>query len=145
MIQISHDRCIGCGTCVGVCPKGALFVAGGHADVDEMLCDSCGLCIPACPEGAISMGVKAAESREVQPLGISQPPTPAKSQSRSVVASWTKSIAPAVGAVIAFAGREILPRIVDTWLAARAPSRTAGTGSAANEARRLRRRRRGKS
>ncbi len=143
MIQVSRERCTGCATCVAACPKGAMFVAGGYADVDEALCNSCGLCIQACPEGAISFAAEPVESRAVQPAGEVR--MPAKPAPKGIVSVLSRSVLPALGTAIAFAGREILPRIVDTWLAARTSGDATRTGSATNEGRRLRRRRRGKS
>ncbi|MDH7488173.1 MAG: 4Fe-4S dicluster domain-containing protein [Anaerolineae bacterium] len=142
MIQVSRERCTGCGTCVAACPKGAMFVAGGYADVNDALCDSCGLCIQACPEGAISFAAEPAENRAVQPAGEVQ--MPAKPAPRGIVSALSRSVLPALGTAIAFAGREILPRIVNTWLAGHTGGDAGRTRGAANEGRRLRRRRRGK-
>jgi len=120
-----------------------MFIAGGYADVDEALCDSCGLCIQACPEGALAFAAAPGESRAVQPAGEVRVPT--KPAPRGVMSVLSRSVLPTLGTAIAFAGREILPRIVDSWLAARTSGHTASTGGAVNEGRRLRRRRRGKS
>lgn len=144
MIQVIRERCTGCGTCVSVCPKGAMFVAEGYADVDENLCSSCGLCIEACPEGAIALVAEPVPSRAVQPARAAQ--RPAKPASREIVAALSRSVLPALGTAIAFAGREILPRIVDTWLTARASGESVGGANerTVGQARRLQRRRRGK-
>ncbi len=45
--------CMGSGTCVNVCPYGAITVSEGCAQVDKDLCRSCGLCIAQCPKGII--------------------------------------------------------------------------------------------
>jgi len=145
MIQVNRERCTGCGMCIGICPKGALFVAGGCADVDESLCDSCGLCIAACPEEAISFVAQSAEAREIQSLDEVRPQPPAKPQTRAIAPLWSRSIVPALGAAIAFAGREILPRVVEMLISTRRTGDAASKSSGPDEARRLRRRRRGKS
>jgi pyruvate formate lyase activating enzyme len=54
------SRCIGCGRCVEVCPRGALSrVADGSGPgltvLDRDLCDSCGLCAEVCYPGALKM------------------------------------------------------------------------------------------
>lgn len=46
--------CVGCGSCCGSCPEGAVTMAYGkegflHPQVDETLCTQCGLCLAACP------------------------------------------------------------------------------------------------
>ena len=62
------EKCIGCGTCVQVCPKGELVigsvgaVARGLIDKDYIekrgqACVFCGLCARICPTGALEMRV----------------------------------------------------------------------------------------
>lgn len=42
--------CLGLGTCVEVCPFGAIKMgANGLPIIDETLCTACGLCVEACP------------------------------------------------------------------------------------------------
>jgi aryl-alcohol dehydrogenase-like predicted oxidoreductase len=45
--------CVGCGTCVEVCPNSALTVSEGKAVVAEKACLLCGYCNPVCPEFAL--------------------------------------------------------------------------------------------
>lgn len=49
--------CLGLGTCVRVCPFGALSIdeETGLVKVDESKCQSCGKCVSACPKGVLSM------------------------------------------------------------------------------------------
>jgi len=62
------ERCIGCGTCVQVCPKGELVigsvgaVARGLIDKDfiekkQKACVFCGLCARICPTGALELRI----------------------------------------------------------------------------------------
>ena len=47
--------CFGFGTCVSVCPQGAIRLHDGVAVVDPDQCISCGKCAAACPQGIIGM------------------------------------------------------------------------------------------
>ena len=47
--------CLGYGTCVRVCPAGAIEVVAGVARVHPELCISCRKCVAACPRGIIRM------------------------------------------------------------------------------------------
>lgn len=48
--------CLGQGSCVQVCPFGALHVnANGLAQVDPTLCTGCGKCVTACPRSLIAI------------------------------------------------------------------------------------------
>jgi electron transfer flavoprotein alpha subunit len=53
-IIINKDKCIGCESCVAVCPVGALTMQEGKARVDTDKCILCGACVSECPVGAIS-------------------------------------------------------------------------------------------
>jgi len=60
-VKIDHDKCKGCGLCVGCCAASALELAGERKArksrmVDELpFCMSCGDCVAICPEGAIEI------------------------------------------------------------------------------------------
>jgi ferredoxin len=47
------DSCIGCGTCVRVCPKGCIRMDSGKPVYDYQHCANCMACIQACPTKAI--------------------------------------------------------------------------------------------
>ena len=51
--KINHDECIGCGSCAGTCPVGAIAEDNGKYKVDEASCIDCDACSGACPVGAI--------------------------------------------------------------------------------------------
>lgn len=53
-IAVIGKNCVGCGSCVKVCPKNALSILKGTvAVVDKNLCVGCGLCEKICPAGII--------------------------------------------------------------------------------------------
>ncbi len=51
--QINRDRCRGHMRCMHHCPTQAIRVRGGKAVISEELCVDCGSCISVCPSGAI--------------------------------------------------------------------------------------------
>ena len=52
-IEWLQVRCMGCGTCIKVCPNGTLTATEKGIIVDRDKCIACGTCINACPTGAI--------------------------------------------------------------------------------------------
>ena len=44
--------CVHCGTCVDVCPAGALQMIGGRVEYDPARCVQCDACLKHCPHGA---------------------------------------------------------------------------------------------
>ena len=53
-MEIQKDVCVGCQTCVGVCPVGAISMVDGVAQINKDVCINCGACQGACPVGAIT-------------------------------------------------------------------------------------------
>ena len=52
--KIDKTKCIGCHSCMGMCPVGAISVdADGKCLLDPSKCVSCGTCASICPVGAI--------------------------------------------------------------------------------------------
>jgi ferredoxin len=56
---IQESVCTGCGTCLNVCPVGALELAAGNgkkkARLNPDICLGCGLCVRACPRQALAL------------------------------------------------------------------------------------------
>lgn len=53
MIDVRKELCRGCGLCVNACPRGAITVESGKAEISRELCDECMSCLTACPNRAI--------------------------------------------------------------------------------------------
>ncbi len=54
--MIDKKVCIGCGTCVSICPVGAIsFDKDGKAQIDKTICIGCGACQANCPVSAIDI------------------------------------------------------------------------------------------
>ncbi len=62
-MEIDKRLCCYCGTCVNICPQGAIeLVDTGEVEIDKTRCVQCpcirwpcGLCIKICPMGAIEV------------------------------------------------------------------------------------------
>ena len=115
MMHVDPDRCTGCGACEDRCPTGAISLVQGVATIDPSKCTQCETCFDVCPNGAIMVVTEPVAERASVP---SVRPTPeiTRTESRPIsVSSWSKAV-PAIGGVLAFLGREIVPRVA-TYLA----------------------------
>ena len=54
ILLVRKDRCLGCGLCAESCPRQAISLPLGLAEIDQSKCDRCGLCLDVCPQGAIA-------------------------------------------------------------------------------------------
>jgi len=55
-LQWHSVRCIGCYSCITVCPTSALSKSDqGGILIDRLLCVACGLCVDACPSTALEL------------------------------------------------------------------------------------------
>jgi uncharacterized protein (DUF362 family)/NAD-dependent dihydropyrimidine dehydrogenase PreA subunit len=53
---IVTDKCVGCGDCEKICPKGAVTSDDKTAEIDYSKCIRCFCCHEVCPENAIRLG-----------------------------------------------------------------------------------------
>ncbi len=54
--MVDKTKCISCGTCVAICPVGAIsFDNDGKAFIDKKKCIRCGACQASCPVEAIDL------------------------------------------------------------------------------------------
>ncbi|MBN1807933.1 MAG: FAD-dependent oxidoreductase [Planctomycetes bacterium] len=53
--EVDPDKCVGCYTCVRICPYGVATVGHTAAEAPAEACLTCGLCAAECPAAAISL------------------------------------------------------------------------------------------
>jgi Pyruvate/2-oxoacid:ferredoxin oxidoreductase delta subunit len=113
MMKVDLGKCTGCGMCLDTCPVEAISMVGGKATIDADTCLSCSACALICPEQAISeisLAIPATMTSDIQPVRIHT--------ARPVLSSPPESrLAWAVPA-LSYVGREILPRLIDSLVAA---------------------------
>ena len=63
LANVNSYECVGCGTCVEMCPMHTIELIDATANVNENKCIGCGICVHHCPENAIKL--KRIENREV--------------------------------------------------------------------------------
>jgi Fe-S-cluster-containing hydrogenase component 2 len=158
VIKIDAGRCNGCGACVEICPTGAIYLVDGRAAVEQELCKECEACVAACPTEAISLLTSREGTAELVRVPDPRPePQIIQVRTRPVPAPFRASVLPVIGGALAWAGRELVPRLAEYLLddldrraterrtpatrkdrsASSSPTRSGGAG------RRRRRRRRG--
>ncbi|MFA7077858.1 MAG: 4Fe-4S binding protein [Syntrophomonas sp.] len=52
--SVDTELCIGCGTCVSICPSGAIQMEDGKAKICIENCKKCRACVNNCPVKAIT-------------------------------------------------------------------------------------------
>jgi len=113
MISVDIQQCKGCGICVDACPTGAIYLVEGIATIDAERCDDCGVCVDACPHEAIlvtpQVPVEVVRAPAPSPRPSIQPVIAQRSALRSALWPW-------VGAALAFAAREVAPRVTNELL-----------------------------
>jgi NAD-dependent dihydropyrimidine dehydrogenase PreA subunit len=117
VITIDVERCTGCGACLEVCPTGALYLMEGTATADSALCRECEACLAACPSEAITLTSQEEPAAEaVRVLAPRREPEIIHIKTRPAPVPLRAVVLPAVGMALAWAGREILPRLADSLL-----------------------------
>ncbi|WP_432662418.1 mercury methylation ferredoxin HgcB [Wukongibacter baidiensis] len=55
-LNLDHEKCVGCGFCIDVCPHGVLKLENGKVYIAEKdYCIECGACAKNCPTEAITV------------------------------------------------------------------------------------------
>jgi NAD-dependent dihydropyrimidine dehydrogenase PreA subunit len=117
LIIINSSRCDGCGECVEACPAGAIYLVGGKAAVEPLLCRDCSACISACPTEALSIALPSESGVEPPPVPALRPePQVIQVKTHPAHAPLRSGLLPVVGGALAWAGRELLPRLADYFL-----------------------------
>ena len=52
--KVDRDLCIGCGSCIDMCPRQAITLEEDKAFIHEDQCANCRACVTLCPVGAIN-------------------------------------------------------------------------------------------
>ncbi len=53
-LQLDHDKCVGCGMCLIVCPHAVFSMNNGSARIENRdACMECGACAQNCPAEAV--------------------------------------------------------------------------------------------
>jgi Fe-S-cluster-containing hydrogenase component 2 len=118
MIKIDQARCTGCGACVEICPHGALYLVEGVATLDPALCRECEACVAACPVEAIALITTEPRpaARAVTVPARREEPEIIRVDTPHAPVLWRDTLAPALGAALAWTAREIVPRLADYLL-----------------------------
>ncbi len=117
MMQVDLERCTGCGDCLDVCPVEAISMNNGKAWIDSETCLACEACAQVCPMDAICPSIitlpAVSAPAEIMPANtmILQRPAALEMPAPHPAIRWTT-------AALSFAGREILPRMVDVVVGA---------------------------
>ena len=68
MIQFDLNTCVGCGSCVRLCPMGYLKLEEGKPVIwERRRCIACGHCAAACPKKAVTLEPEDGEGRILEP------------------------------------------------------------------------------
>jgi coenzyme F420 hydrogenase subunit beta len=54
---IDKGLCVGCGTCIGICPDGVLDSSESGGVILKGNCSGCGLCVESCPGGTVDFSL----------------------------------------------------------------------------------------
>lgn len=111
MVTINYADCNGCGLCVDECPTGALILQNNHAFIDQHICQECYNCISVCPQGAILVGEKQPVAENVIRIPANPEPVINTLAEPAEQMPLREMLLPAIGSVLLWTGRELVPRL----------------------------------
>lgn len=120
LMQVNQELCAGCGVCMEACAVDAIHLVNQRAVIETALCTHCEACIDACPNGAITAITEPARQTQLAALPDAKKanlPIPVPGTALDKV-SAPHSLAPLTGAVLAFLGQEVAPRLVEILMTA---------------------------
>jgi NAD-dependent dihydropyrimidine dehydrogenase PreA subunit len=111
-MSVDASTCTGCGACVEVCQSGAISLTDSIAILDQAACTQCQACVDVCPVGAVT-------TIEL-PVAVTKAATIQLPHKSGVIEAEpvAPNPKPWLSAVLAFAGREILPRLAEALMVA---------------------------
>lgn len=65
VLMYQEEKCVRCGKCREVCPKGVHLVDGQMHEIDRSKCEGCNACVKECPVQALSMNGYQASAEQV--------------------------------------------------------------------------------
>ena len=116
MVRVDDTLCNGCGECIEVCPTGALILRNNHAFIDQNLCLDCDACVDTCPQGAILLSEGMPINRDVIRIPEAVPDYSVSQLQHSEQTSVRDIVFPAIGSLLLWTGRELVPRLADLAL-----------------------------
>jgi NAD-dependent dihydropyrimidine dehydrogenase PreA subunit len=116
VITIDLERCDGCGACLPVCSESAIYLVDSKAAVHDSLCRDCEACITACPTEAIALVSQDSMAQPSREMALRPEPQVIRVESQPALVPLRAKALPVLGAVLVWAGREIVPRLASAFL-----------------------------
>jgi ferredoxin len=69
MLKIRKDLCVGCRLCIDSCPRQAISIIYGQAEINQGQCNQCYVCLQICPQGAIAELAPVSEEEMANTVG----------------------------------------------------------------------------
>lgn len=116
MILINYEDCKGCGNCLEICPFDAIHLQNEKATIDQDLCEECYACVEDCPQGAIIVAEGEPLPEKIIMVAEPVPDKVVPAQTQIESQPHRSIVFPAIGSILVWTGREVLPRIANIAL-----------------------------
>jgi NAD-dependent dihydropyrimidine dehydrogenase PreA subunit len=144
LLTIDRTLCTGCGTCLDVCPTGAISLDNDDtlATIDTELCYECLACLDICPNDAIRLSespdlVPAMPREIVEGEVVEEEMMPVLVTGGLVATRQPGPLVALAGTALSFIGSWLVPRAADALIDA-VDRRLAGRGSSVSSTTSLR-------